>query len=130
MLITPWLRSVKSVLRSKSRRLSKASSRSRRARETQLEPLASQVERMEDRTLLSVTAWFNDAAGELVMQTMLGSAHLLEKAGKTPAELRRGVTSPGGTTAAAVKVFEESGLATIVREAVRAAYNRAKELGK
>ena len=70
-----------------------------------------------------------DAAEELVLQTMVGSAHLLQKSGEMPAELRRRVTSPGGTTAQALKVFEEGGLADIVREAVRAAYNRAKELG-
>jgi len=70
-----------------------------------------------------------DAAEGLVLQTMLGSAHLMQKSGKTPAELRRMVTSPGGTTAQAVRVFEEGGLANLVREAVRAAYNRAKELG-
>jgi len=70
-----------------------------------------------------------DAAEGLVLQTMLGSAHLMQKSGKTPAELRLMVTSPGGTTAQAVRVFEEGGLANLVREAVRAAYNRAKELG-
>jgi hypothetical protein len=42
----------------------------------------------------------SDMAQELVLQTMLGSSHLLQKSGKTPAELRKMVTSPGGTTAA------------------------------
>jgi pyrroline-5-carboxylate reductase len=70
-----------------------------------------------------------DAAEEMVLHTMLGSAHLMERSGKPPDELRRNVTSPGGTTAQAVRVFEEGGLADLVREAVRAAYNRAKELG-
>lgn len=68
-------------------------------------------------------------AEELVLQTMVGSAHLIQKSGKTPAELRRNVTSPGGTTAQALRVFEEGGLAGLVGEAVRAAYQRAKELG-
>jgi pyrroline-5-carboxylate reductase len=68
-------------------------------------------------------------AGELVLQTMLGSAHLMQKSDKPPAELRRNVTSPGGTTARALQVFEEGGFASLVREAVRAAYQRAGELG-
>ncbi len=71
-----------------------------------------------------------DAAEELVLQTMLGSAHLLQEVGKTPSELRRNVTSPGGTTAAALSVLEEGGFSGLVREAVRAAYKRAKELSK
>ncbi len=70
-----------------------------------------------------------DAAGEMVLQTMLGSAHLMQKSDKAPVELRRMVTSPGGTTARAMRVFEEGGLADLVREAVRAAYHRARELG-
>jgi pyrroline-5-carboxylate reductase len=68
-------------------------------------------------------------AEELVLQTMIGSAHLLQKSGKAPAELRRNVTSPGGTTAQALQVFEEGGFTELVGEAVRAAFNRAKELG-
>jgi pyrroline-5-carboxylate reductase len=70
-----------------------------------------------------------DAAGELVSQTMLGSAHLIQKSGETPDELRRKVTSPGGTTAAALKVLEEGEFSALIREAVRAACNRARELG-
>jgi pyrroline-5-carboxylate reductase len=71
-----------------------------------------------------------DAAEEMVLQTMLGSAQLLEKSGKAPAELRQNVTSRGGTTAQALQVFEEGGFSQLVKEAVRAAYKRAKELGK
>lgn len=69
-------------------------------------------------------------AEELVSQTMLGAAHLMQKSGKPPAELRRNVTSRGGTTERAIQVFEQSGLARIVTEAVRAACQRAKELGE
>jgi pyrroline-5-carboxylate reductase len=68
-------------------------------------------------------------AKELVLQTMLGSGHLIEKSNKTPPELRRMVTSPGGTTAAALQEFETSGFISLVKKAVNAAYNRAKELG-
>ena len=69
-------------------------------------------------------------AEELVAQTMLGAAHLMKKSDKTPAELRRNVTSKGGTTERAIQVFEDSGLAGIVGKAVKAACQRAKELGK
>ena len=71
-----------------------------------------------------------DVAKELVLQTMLGSSQLLKKSGKSPAELRRMVTSPGGTTAAAMLQFEKGGFSNLVQQAVTAAYNRAKELGR
>jgi pyrroline-5-carboxylate reductase len=71
-----------------------------------------------------------DTAQELVLQTMLGSGQLLKKSGKPPAELRRMVTSPGGTTAAALKQFEDGNFKELVVKAVDAAYQRSKELGK
>ncbi len=70
-----------------------------------------------------------DMAEELVLQTMLGSAHLIQKSGKSPAELRRMVTSPGGTTAEALLQFEKSGFSQTILQAVTAAYNKAKQLG-
>jgi len=69
-------------------------------------------------------------AETLVKQTMLGAAHLVNASEKPVAELRRNVTSKGGTRKQALKVFEESGLAGIVDKAVKAACRRAKELGK
>ena len=69
-----------------------------------------------------------EVAAELVLQTMLGSGHLLRKSGKPPAELRRLVTSPGGTTAAALLQFEKGDLTNLVKQAVSAAYHRAREL--
>ena len=66
----------------------------------------------------------------LVKQTMLGAAHLMNSSDKTPAELRRNVTSKGGTTEQSIQVFEENGLANIVTKAVDAACRRAKELGQ
>jgi len=69
-------------------------------------------------------------AEALVSQTMLGAAHLMQKSDKTPAELRRNVTSKGGTTERAIQVFEGSDLAGIVGKAVKAACQRAKELGE
>jgi pyrroline-5-carboxylate reductase len=68
-------------------------------------------------------------AEELVSQTMLGSAYLIQKSDKPPSELRQDVTSRGGTTEHALQVFEKGGFVGLVNEAVRAAYNRAKELG-
>ena len=70
-----------------------------------------------------------DMAEKLAMQTMLGSGLLLSNSGKPAAELRRMVTSPGGTTAEAIASFEKSGFSEIVREAVVAAYEKAKQLG-
>ena len=69
-------------------------------------------------------------AEELVLQTMLGSGGLIQQSGKSPAELRRMVTSPGGTTAEALLQFEKGDFANLVKQAVTAAYNRAQELGR
>ena len=65
----------------------------------------------------------------LVKQTILGAAHLIDESGESPADLRRKVSSKGGTTEKALQVFEENALSDIVRQAVRAAYARAQELG-
>lgn len=70
-----------------------------------------------------------DVAKELVLRTMLGSGHLIEKSDKSPAELREMVTSKGGTTAEALGVFERGKFKNLIRQAVQAAYNRAKRLG-
>ncbi|MDD5126715.1 MAG: pyrroline-5-carboxylate reductase [Dehalococcoidales bacterium] len=71
-----------------------------------------------------------EVSQHLVLQTMSGATRLLQQSEKTPAELRRMVTSPGGTTAAAIQRLEEGKLAELVNKAVKAAYNRARELGK
>jgi len=70
-----------------------------------------------------------DMAQELVLQTVLGSGHFAQKSGKELAELRRMVTSPGGTTAEALLQFEKGEFAELVKQAVIAAYNKARELG-
>ncbi len=70
-----------------------------------------------------------EMAEVMVLQTILGSSHLIQKTGKSPAELRRMVTSPGGTTAAALQQFEKGEFGNLVRQAVTAAFHRAKELG-
>ncbi len=71
-----------------------------------------------------------DIAQELVLQTMLGSGRFMQRSGKTPAELRRMVTSPGGTTAEALLQLEKGGFSDLVMQAVRAAYNKAQKLGE
>jgi pyrroline-5-carboxylate reductase len=70
-----------------------------------------------------------ETAQTLVMQTVMGSTHLLQKSGKTPQELRRMVTSPGGTTAEAINTFEKGGFTQLVASAINAAYLKAKQLG-
>jgi len=70
-----------------------------------------------------------DMAMELVVETILGSVHFMQESGKTPAELRRMVTSPGGTTAEALLKLEEGGFSDLLIQAVSAAYDRARELG-
>jgi pyrroline-5-carboxylate reductase len=70
-----------------------------------------------------------DMARKLVVQTMLGSGRLIQQSGEEPAELRRKVTSPGGTTARAIEQLEKGQFAGLVKRAVKAAYDRARELG-
>ena len=70
-----------------------------------------------------------EVADTLTRQTLLGSAMLLAEGEDTPEQLRVNVTSPGGTTAEALKVFEERSLRDIFQEAILAATERSKELG-
>jgi pyrroline-5-carboxylate reductase len=70
-----------------------------------------------------------DNASELAIQTLIGTAKLLDT-GMPPVKLREMVTSPGGTTAAGLKVFEEKGFKDIVYDALHAAKKRAEELAK
>ena len=66
----------------------------------------------------------------LVGQTIKGAGDLLMASPKTPAELRQQVTSPNGTTEAALLSFENAGFRRIVRDAVAKATERSKELGQ
>lgn len=68
-------------------------------------------------------------ANELAIQTLIGTAKLLET-GMPPDKLRIMVTSPGGTTAAGLKVFEEKKFGDIVASVIEAAKNRSEELGR
>jgi len=71
-----------------------------------------------------------DDAKTLARSTVIGAAALLEATGEEPSELRRQVTSPAGTTEAALNVLlGEHGLPPLMREAVSAAQRRSKELG-
>jgi len=65
---------------------------------------------------------------DLVVQTVFGAARMLRETGEDPAELRRRVTSPGGTTMAGVGVLEERDVRGAVMEAVERATRRAREL--
>ncbi len=68
-------------------------------------------------------------AGRLARATVTGAAALLDSSDLEPAELRRNVTSPGGTTAAALDIFmSDDGLGPLMRKAVSAAKRRAGEL--
>ena len=69
-------------------------------------------------------------ASHLARSTVTGAAALLAASGEEPTELRRQVTSPGGTTEAALNVLlGAKGLQVLMREAVGAAVRRSKELG-
>lgn len=72
-----------------------------------------------------------EAAEHLARATIIGAAALLKASEDSPAALRQAVTSPGGTTEAALKVLMgEAGLTPLMRKAAEAALARAKELGK
>jgi pyrroline-5-carboxylate reductase len=66
----------------------------------------------------------------LAQQTALGAGRIAIESEEPPAELRRRVTSPGGTTEKAIAAFERGGLRALVREAVGAAARRATELSE
>ncbi|RRQ46157.1 pyrroline-5-carboxylate reductase [Chryseobacterium sp. SC28] len=65
-----------------------------------------------------------------VKQTMLGAYHLINNSDKSLEELIKDVASKGGTTEAALKIFEEKELKSILKKGILAAENRAKELNK
>ena len=71
-----------------------------------------------------------DTATELVVQTMLGSAKLLRETGEHPTVLRERVTSPGGTTAAAIRQLEDHKVRAAFITAIESARNRSRELAK
>lgn len=71
-----------------------------------------------------------DVATELIVQTMLGTAKMLRDTGKHPVEIREMVTSPGGTTIAAIRHLEQAGVRAAFMNAIEAARQRSVELAK
>lgn len=71
-----------------------------------------------------------ELAAALTRETALGAARVVIETKAEPARLRAAVTSPGGTTAAALQVFEAANLDAIVRRALAAARDRSAELGR
>ncbi|RSM04343.1 hypothetical protein CEP52_006900 [Fusarium oligoseptatum] len=71
-----------------------------------------------------------EQATRLAKQTCFGAGKMLVESSEEPAQLRKNVTSPNGTTHAALVSFENAGLKAIVDGAVKAAASRAEELGK
>jgi pyrroline-5-carboxylate reductase len=90
--------------------------------------------------LFEFTAAFRDAAiatglspaiaEKLVHETVCGAAKLMETTGEYPDKLRDAVTSPGGTTAAALEVLRAGNFRQLIKDAVAAAHRRSAELAK
>ncbi len=71
-----------------------------------------------------------EVAHELAVQTVCGAGQMASQTMEDPAELRKKVTSPGGTTEAAIKLLDEKGWKKLMREAVKAARVRSEELAQ
>jgi pyrroline-5-carboxylate reductase len=69
-------------------------------------------------------------ANQLAIQTVFGTAKLIQESGLHPAELKDRVSSPGGTTIAGVAALEKAGFRSALIQAVLAAYHRSQELGQ
>jgi pyrroline-5-carboxylate reductase len=68
-------------------------------------------------------------AADLIVQTALGAATMLRDSGEHPVQLREAVTSPGGTTIAAIRELEKHGVRAALIAAIEAASDRSKQLG-
>jgi pyrroline-5-carboxylate reductase len=71
-----------------------------------------------------------ETAFALASQTLTGASAMVQQRAKSPADLRAAVTSPGGTTAAAIRVLEDGDLRGLVLKALTAARDRGVELGQ
>ena len=71
-----------------------------------------------------------DVSHQLVVGTLLGASRMLDETGEEPAVLRAAVTSPGGTTAAAVRTLEFKAVRSAFIEAVAAAVERSRQIGR
>ena len=71
-----------------------------------------------------------DTARKLAIQTMAGAAEMAGRSEHDPAQLKRNVMSPGGTTEQAIHTFEDGGLRELVQKAYGAAFSRSQEMSK
>ena len=69
-------------------------------------------------------------SAELIIQSAVGSARMLRDSGEHPVALREAVTSPGGTTIAAIRELENHGVRAALLAAIEAAALRSAELGR
>jgi pyrroline-5-carboxylate reductase len=83
----------------------------------------------EEMTAAAVRLGFDEAEARLLAeQTVVGAAELMRRSGETPAELRRRVTSPKGTTEQAILVMQEAHLGDVYDRALAANIRRSQEL--
>ncbi|MED3624939.1 pyrroline-5-carboxylate reductase [Neobacillus thermocopriae] len=68
-------------------------------------------------------------AKELIVQTLIGAAEMVKNSSKSPKQLRREVTSPGGTTEAGIRVLEEHGVQEAFISCIKAAAEQSKRMG-
>jgi pyrroline-5-carboxylate reductase len=71
-----------------------------------------------------------DQATRLAVQTCLGAGKMLVESPDSPAQLQKNVTSPNGTTHAAIVTFDALGFKDVVDKSVKAAVDRSIEMGK
>ncbi|MEH7414794.1 pyrroline-5-carboxylate reductase [Neobacillus drentensis] len=69
-------------------------------------------------------------AQELIVQTLIGAAEMVKNSSKSPEQLRREVTSPGGTTEAGIHVLEDYGVQQAFIACIKAATEQSKKMGK
>jgi pyrroline-5-carboxylate reductase len=86
---------------------------------------------MEAMEKVAVELGLSDATARLlIQQTALGAAKIALESSESPGELRRRVTSPGGTTQRAIETFENGGFVELVSKALHAARDRSVEMSK
>jgi pyrroline-5-carboxylate reductase len=70
-----------------------------------------------------------EMASELIVQTLLGAAEMVKRSSKSSTQLRKEVTSPGGTTEAGIGILEEHGVQQAFISCIKAATNQSKKMG-